>query len=211
MWVYMYMHIDKTETLLNFDDNNEVTSKWFRFWRYDKSWVSASWWNMVVNWWNNDSGWSILYDVSNLNKYTFQARVYFSPSSWWGYQSVVCCNWDFGDIATTDQMPGHHFNMTTYSWYRWASWIWNGSAVGSEYSSDWGFSWWYVYEIDYDNWTYVCTRYNDTNEVTEDSPYTHRVTVSWVGKWNDVWIWLRYWYSSENYNYADRAKIITYS
>lgn len=201
-----------TETIikLDFNDNNEVTNKWFTFWPSERNWVSASNWQMVVNGGSNDSWWSIIYDVSNYDKWVFQARVYVTWTSRGGDQHVAVWNWWFGDNNLRYWYnPWHHLNMTTASGYTWNSWIWTWSSQWNEYWTY--FSWWYVYEISYDNWTYTMTRYNDTQEVTETSTYTHRKTFSWLAKAWNVWIWLRYGFSSQNYNVADWAIIKYYS
>ena len=212
-WVYtdecvvapIQEHIIKVE----FDSNEEVTSKWFALntkWA-DRSWVSCSWWLLrpVTN--SNDGWWSCSIDVGTYDHWKAQCRMYMQWTSWWWDQRFTVWWGELPEFRTDNNVIWHTFSETTSSWYTWPSGIWTGSANWNEYW--WAFTWTYVYEIEYDNWTWTLTRYNDTEEVTEESTYTHRKTFTWWRAWY-LWIWLRYWFSSENYNRADWCKFIYY-
>lgn len=200
MWPSGYSN----EILLNFDSNDEVTQKWFTFWVSERSWVYCNW-NLRVNGWSNDSWGSVIRNVAWLKKWKAQCRLYVTWTSRWWDQHFACGDWDFSWNLRDGNNPWHHLAMTTSSSYRGYSWIWTWTSQWQEYWYGW-FSWRYVYEIEYDNWTYTMTRYNDTQEVTEDSPYTHRKTFTWLWEAWNVWVWIRDGFSSDNYNVADRFK-----
>lgn len=192
-----------TEIVVNFDSNDEVTSKWFVFQAIDYGGLTTSWGNLVVNANHNDSWWLIYTDVSSYTKWTFQARTYMQWSAWWGDHHISVAWWDFTWNVRTTNWPQHYFNMTTTSWYTWGSWISDWVNWWNQYSASWWFTWWYVYEIKYDNWTYTMTRYNDTALVTDESTYTDRVVYTWLwAPWN-VWIFMRTWYTYQNYILTD--------
>ncbi len=196
--------------MVNFDSNQEATDAWYVFQAIDYWWVTTSWWNLVVNANHNDSWWLIYRDINSYNKWKFQTRVYMQGTSWWWDQHVAVAWWDFTWNVRNSNWPAHYFSMTTSSWYTWGSWISDWTTWDPVYSWSWWFTWRYVYEISYDNWTYVLTRYNDTSEVTEESTYTHRKTFTWLWRAWNVGIFLRTWFTSENYIKADWAKLIYY-
>lgn len=202
-----YIWDNITDIKLNFDSDAEIVAKWFNIWDTAGWGVTTSWGNLIVNASSNDSWWSVYYNVSWLDKWTFQARVYVQSSDWWWSNHVSVWGGAFSTI-TTNNNPWHHFNLTTSSWYTWQSWIGTGSSYGNQYSNSWWFTWRYVYEIVYNNWTYTMTRYNDTSEVTPESTYTNRASYSWLWASQLVWVYLRTWYTYQNYNKADWFRII---
>lgn len=193
---------------VNFDSTTEVTNAWFVFQAINYGWLTVSWWSLVVNANHNDSWWLIYKDVSNYDEWTFQTRVYMQWTSRWWDQHISVAWWDFTWNIRSNNWPQHYFSMTTSSWYTGGSWISDWTTWDPVYSWSWGFTWRYVYEIKYENWTYTLTRYNDTSEVTESSTYTHRKVYTWLWKAAQVWIFLRTWFTSQNYNKADWMKLI---
>ena len=192
----------RNDILLNFDSDSEVTEKWFYFWPVtEKTWLYCNSSQVKVRSSWSDCWWSISRSVVWLKKRKAQARIYVRATSWWWDQHFAVWGFNWGNLRNSNN-PWHHLAMTTSSWYRGNSWIWTWNSQWAEYWN-WWFTGWYVYEIEYDNWTYTMTRYNDTSEVTDTSTYTHRKTFEWLWEAEYVWIWLRHGFSSENYNVAD--------
>ena len=198
-----------TTILTSFDSASEVTTEWWTMTNTANWWITVTWWELRVNTTSNDSQGNISRSVVWINQYKVQARIYTQWSSWGWLQMFWVYWWAFAELNVTnhEKAPSHRLNMTTAWWYTWISWIWKPAWLGNEYSTWWWFSGRYVYEIEYNNGTYIVTRYNDTTEVTGSSTYTHRQTfTAWA--WANIRLQIRLWFTSENYNRVDWIKFI---